>query len=100
MRSQYRSVVTAYLTNAMILGGLLNRVRKKRLLMILNGFTRASRVGSSMLSGKPSMYRLVELVSFSRSILDLNESEVSGDAGGRSIQASAWAAAYVVPGIL
>lgn len=63
-----------YLTKAMILGGLLKRVWKNRLLIILYGLTSAESVGSSMLSGRPSMYKFVEDVSFRRSIRDLNES--------------------------
>lgn len=98
-----------HLTNAIILGGLLSRVWKNRLLMIRYGLTRAANVGSSMLSGSPSMYRFVDAVSCSCSIRALNES-----AGARApadssapVPAPALAPAvaavaveYTVPGIL
>lgn len=64
----------------MILGGLLRRVWKKRLLMILYGLTSAARVGSLISKGNPSMYKFVEARSCNLSMRCLNVSEVcSGD---------------------
>ena len=63
--------------------------------MILNGVTRAARLASSILSGRPSMYRLVDEGSFRFSMRDLNESGGSVATGEVALTV-----AYTVPGIL
>jgi hypothetical protein len=68
----------------MILGGLLSLVWKRRLLIILYGWTSACRVSMSMVSGRPSMYRFVDVVSRSRSIRALNESGDSVAEAGKA----------------
>ena len=72
--------IATYLTNAMILGGLLSLVWKNRLLIILNGLTSAVRGGSSISKGNPSMYKFVELRSCNLSMRYLNVSgQISAD---------------------
>lgn len=72
------------LTKAMILGGLLSLVWKRRLLMTLYGLTRACNVGLSIVKGRPSMYKFVEAVSLSRSMRALKESGGSVAVTGRA----------------